>query len=88
MLTSNSLSCKHTERQRQRPMLVYSDAWEWGGSIFLRHHKLALAAAADADTDARYGYILTAHTGISRIRFKICYKNKINRVMSIQKLKL
>ena len=28
------LSYNHTERQRQRPMLVYGDAWEWrGGKI-------------------------------------------------------
>ena len=47
------LSYKHTERQRQRPMLFNGDAWKSvPDPIPKRHHWPALAAAADA----RRGY--------------------------------
>ena len=49
------LRCKHTERQR--PMLVYGDAWEW-----VWDHRLAFAAdtaaAADGAVNPRCGYTL------------------------------
>ena len=53
------LSYKHTERQRQRQMLVYGDAWELGGGIdFEHHHRPVLAANAAAAADVRCGYTL------------------------------